>query len=413
MALNFVERVVYEAVKDNVVVKNHVKWLYQLIFSTLSPSEVETDLTLTERPRTFFGFHDKSPWSSDGHRLLGHSIEGAGNGSGWRKGEPVEISVFHGENWTQPTTVSRTRAWNWQQGSQLQWLGDQNKIVYNAFRDSVCRAVVQDLDTGSETVLNYPIAAVSPNGRRYASICFETFGRAMDGYGYAFEATQSISNVPSGMLLLVPSEGSETRIALDDLDSQIEPRSDDTINFISHCLFSPDGERLLFLRRQYRPNRRLRSEMFCVNVARESIQRIGFKNMVSHFTWLGPDRLLAYANTEEGGDGFYIADVDAQTVTERTNRFNERDGHPHATPTGDVVVFDTYPDRARYQHLFIWREGEKQAQTIAKFPSPMKFWGASRVDLHPRVRADGEYIAFDAGFGGTRSLVTAKLPSGA
>ncbi len=412
MGLNFVEKVVYESVKNNVVVKNHVKWLYQLIFSTLSPSEVETDLTLTERPRTFFGFHDKSPWSSDGHRLLGHSIEGAGNGSGWRKGQPVEISVFYGENWTQSTTVSRTRAWNWQQGSQLQWLGDKNKIVYNAFRDSVCRAVVQDLDAGRETVLDYPIAAVSPNGRMYASICFETFGRAMEGYGYAFEATQSSSNVSSCTLVVVDRQGKEIRITLDDLRSEIEPRPDEGIDFFSHCLFSPDGERLLFLRRQSRPNRRLRSEMFCLDVASGSVQRVGFKDMVSHFTWMGPTALLAYANTEEGGDGFYSADVDAQTLTDWTDRLNERDGHPHATPTGGVVVFDTYPDRARYQHLLVWREGEKQAQTIAKIPSPMKFWGTARVDLHPRVRSDGEYIAFDAGFSGTRSLVTAKLPSG-
>lgn len=413
MALNALEKVVHKAVKDNVAVKNHVKWLYQLIFSTLSPTEVDTELTFTERPGTFFGFHDKNPWSSDGDRLLGHSVEGAGDGAGWRKGEPVEVSVFHGDNWTQSTTVARTQAWNWQQGSQLQWLGDENKFVYNDFRDSVCRAVVQDLDTGSEIVLDYPIAAVSPNGTKYASICFETFGRAMDGYGYAFEATRSTSNVPVGTLLIISREGSETRIALDDLDSQIESQSDDVIDFVSHCLFSPDGERLLFLRRQSRPNRRLRSEMFCVNVAHSSIQRIGFKDMVSHFTWLGPDRLLAYANTEEGGDGFYVADIEAQTITNWTDRLNNRDGHPHATPTGDTVIFDTYPDRARYQHLFVWREGEKRAQPIARIPSPMKFWGTARVDLHPRVRPDGEYIAFDAGFGGIRSLVTAELPLGA
>jgi Tol biopolymer transport system component len=410
MALNSLENLVYETVKDNVVVKNHLKWLYQLIFSTFSASVVDTDLILRERPRTFFGFHDKSPWSGDGRHLLGHSIQGLGTGEGWRKGKPVEISVFYGENWTRSTTVGRTRAWNWQQGSQLQWLGDEKKVVYNDFRDGVCRAVVQSLDTDSERIWDYPVAAVSPDGTKYASICFETFGRAMDGYGYAFNATRSRSNVPSGALVIVDGRKPETRITLDDLSTEIEPQSDG-IDFFSHCLFSPDGERLIFLRRQSRPNQRLRSEMFCVDIAGDSIRRIGFKDMVSHFTWLGPDVLLAYANTEDGGDGFYVADVEGESVTDWTDCLNDRDGHPHATPTGDVVVFDTYPDRARYQHLLVWRRGEEQSRTIAKIPSPMKFWGASRVDLHPRVRSDGEYISFDAGFSGTRSLITAKLPS--
>lgn len=411
MALDTLERLVYEAVRDNVVIKNHVKWLYQLVFSALSASEVETDLTLTERPQTFFGFHDKSPWSSDGCRFLGHSIEGSGTGAAWRKGKPIGISVFYGDNWTESTTVAHTRAWNWQQGSQLQWLGDENKIVYNAFRDSVCRAVVQNLDTGDKTVLDYPVAAVSPDGTKYASICFETFGRAMDGYGYAFEATQSTSNIPSDMLVVVDRQAKEIHITLNDLHSRIEPLSGDAIEFFSHCLFSPDGERLLFLRRRSRPNRRLQSEMFCLDMTNGSVQRVGFKDMVSHFTWLGSGAVLAYANTEESGDGFYIADITENEITDWTDSLNNRDGHPHASPDGDLVVFDTYPDRARYQHLFMWKRGEERARKIARIPSPMKFWGVARVDLHPRVRSDGKYISFDAGFNGVRSLVTAELPS--
>jgi hypothetical protein len=41
----------------------------------------------------------------------------------------------------------------------------------------------------------------------------------------------------------------------------------------------------------------------------------------------------------------------------------------------------------------------------------LKFWGTSRVDLHPRIRTDGRYLSFDAGSGGVRSLITAEMPS--
>jgi hypothetical protein len=407
-----VESYVYELLKDNVHVKNAVKWLYQGLFSSWPGPRKETDLKLNTRPEAFFGFHDKSPWSADGELLLAHTFEGKGVGNRWKKGASVDVSVFQGMDWRERVSVGTTRAWNWQQGSQLQWLGEDRRIVYNDFRDGACVAVVQDLDSGMETLLPHPVAAVSPDGGRYASVCFETFGRAMPGYGYAFEWTGATSPLrPCELIVGRVEGGQELEISLADLGSHLRSGEEaEGVDFFSHCLFSPAGNRLLFLRRQSIPNRRLRSEMFCVDLKSHSLQRMAFQNMVSHFTWVSDDSVLAYANTESGGEGYYIADAETGTVSNCTSRFNDRDGHPHATPGGDRVVFDTYPDRRRYQRLFLWEKATEQSRVLARFYSPMKFWGTSRVDLHPRLRPDGQYVSFDASFDGVRSLVTAKLP---
>lgn len=408
--MNKIEEYVHNLVKDNVQVKNLAKWVYQALFSTLPGPRVETRLELKVRPKAFFGFHDKSPWSSDGELLLGHTFEGEGIGEQWKEGQSVGVSVFRGPEWTERTSIARTTAWNWQQGAQLQWLEDGRNVVYNDFRDGVCVAVIQELTSGNESLLEHPVAAVSSNGSRYASICFKTFGRAMPGYGYAFESTGSTSTVsPAELVVREIDSGGEVSISLDDLDSRLSP-DPDGIDFFSHCLFSPTENRLLFLRRQSIPNRRLRSEMFCMDLEARSIQRMEFHNMVSHFTWVSDENVLAYANTEDEGDGYYIADVETGTVTQCTSQFHEGDGHPHATPDGDRVVFDTYPDRRRYQRLSLWEEEKEQSRLLARLFSPMKFWGSSRVDLHPRIRADGRYLSFDASHTGVRSLVTAELP---
>jgi hypothetical protein len=288
-------------------------------------------------------------------------------------------------------------------------MGTEGDLVYNDFRNGTCRGVIQNPGRDRERTLEYPVAAVSPDGTRYASVCFRTFGRAMEGYGYAFEPMDAVSNVPPETLLIFDRNGGERRLEIEDLPSDLTREKGDAIDFFSHCLFSPDGTRLLALRRQARTNRRLRSEMFCIDLPNGGVRRVGFDNMVSHFTWLGSDTILAYANTESDGDGFYRVDLHTDAVTNWTERLNNRDGHPHATPDGGKLVFDTYPDRTRHQHLFEWKKGMTEAEELASIPSPMKFWGANRVDLHPRVRADGRYVAFDAGLGGTRSLVTAAL----
>jgi len=408
--LKFIERKVYNSVKNNLLLKNIIRDTYQYLFSKLPGKRIYSDLEVYEREGSFFGFHDKNPWSKDNKKLLGHSFTSLGPDA-WRKGKSIDLCLFKGVNWLKKEIVTSTKAWNWQQGSQVQWLNNE-QFIYNDFIEGACRAIIFNLNKREKRILEHPIAAIDKINDRYASICFKTFGEAMDGYGYGFEANNARSTIKQCSIMINGiNDKVKKEISINDLDSQIAYKSsNDKIDFISHCLFSPDGKKLLFLRRQASKNQRLLSEMFYYDFVKSKVFRLPFDNMVSHFTWVNNDYLLAYAN-KESEDGYYYVSLEDGTVKNVTENLYHSDGHPQATPDGKKIVFDTYPDRRRYQHLFVWDKQADDKKKLGKFYSPLKFKNDYRVDLHPRIRTDGKYICFDASYSGVRSLVTAKLPN--
>ena len=73
----------------------------------------------------FFGYFDKYPWDRSGRRLLAHQTSFVARRCPRRKAVigVIENKVF--------TPVAETDAWCWQQGSMLQWLSDDDKIIFN------------------------------------------------------------------------------------------------------------------------------------------------------------------------------------------------------------------------------------------------------------------------------------------
>jgi Tol biopolymer transport system component len=71
---------------------------------------------------------------------------------------------------------------------------------------------------------------------------------------------------------------------------------------------------------------------------------------------------------------------------------------------GDWFVTDTYPDKARMQHLIManWKTGE--ARKLGEFFHGFEYDGQTRCDLHPRFSPDGKSIFFDSVFDGRRRL---------
>lgn len=77
---------------------------------------------------------------------------------------------------------------------------------------------------------------------------------------------------------------------------------------------------------------------------------------------------------------------------------NIGDGHPSFSPDGKWIITDTYPDRARLQHLLLYNIEDKKLVVLGSFFSPLKFSRPNRVDLHPRWSPDGKFISIDASF---------------
>lgn len=400
-----IERIVYDLVKDRPWIKDNLKKAYQGFFSLTGKSSEKIPANMITRENCFFGFHDKSPWSHDNTYLLAHSYKGIGN-EAETVANPVTICIFSGKDWLTKKRIATTSAWNWQQGSQLQWCGSTQEVVFNDFVEGECRAVRFDLDGQLVHTYRYPLAALSPDGECFASICFKTFGQAMSGYGYDFEGANARSNIAPDSLLLFNAESEiEAQINGTDLPEAQEQTDNTGISFISHVTFSKTGKKVAFMRRLAIPNRRVRSALYIFDRNTKEIERVPFKDMVSHYCWVNDSRIFAYAN-DDNDDGYFLANLENKKLKTYTQQLRRKDGHPNADVVGNLIVFDSYPDKKRLQRLALFDLNQNKIIELANLFSPLRFWGNKRVDLHPRIRADGKYICVDSSSTGVRALST-------
>ena len=73
------------------------------------------------------------------------------------------------------------------------------------------------------------------------------------------------------------------------------------------------------------------------------------------------------------------------------------------------MLFDSYPDKYRFQHLYIFCAEKETVEEIGKFYSPFRYTGENRCDLHPRWSRDGKIIYFDSVHEGKRKLYALKV----
>ena len=84
--------------------------------------------------------------------------------------------------------VALTRSWNFQQGAMLQWNPvNPDEIIYNVYTDHGYRAVVKNIHSKKERMLQRPLANVSADGKWGLSINMNRVYDFRAGYGYCNE----------------------------------------------------------------------------------------------------------------------------------------------------------------------------------------------------------------------------------
>jgi len=403
-----IEIAIYNFIKNVPFLKDFVKYTYQLLLSLfVKKKHVSIDPIVTRR-NAFFGFHDKSPWSPSGQMLLANIFSGKGN-EPLAINTPQEIAIFSGQDWVEKRIIADTRAWNWQQGSQLQWLDDE-RLLFNDFLNKKCVARILGFDGKEKGNLPFPVGAVHTGTLMYASFCYETFGAAMPGYGYNFAANDASSGLKPMELVIghIKNPGDFWSLDCNDLGTRDWSIGAHGNYCVSHTQFSPSGRYLAFMKRLNQKGIRLKSEIFLLDLETRNVTAFPFQDMVSHYCFINDSTLLAYGSISGEGDGFYVVDITTMSHEKVTEFLNNRDGHPTCSMDG-VVAFDTYPDGSRHQELYLWRNRKVQANKIATLYAPLSFRGSTRVDLHPRISPDGKYLCFDTSFSGVRSLSTMTL----
>lgn len=397
-------------------VKKYIKRVYQLGMYVISPkikSEGNIIRVSPDEPgEYFFGYYDKSPWDITGRYMLCMRAKDT-----WSEPDPMgeaEILLIDTQD-NSYRTLAITHTWNVQQGCMAQWLGPffDKEVLFNDLRDGKYCSVILNIDTGVERVLPLPVYTVSDDGKTALSLDFSRLHSLRLGYGYAElpEVTKGVALPDATAVWRMEIETGEVAALLKYTDfASFQPRKemleDGSVHKVNHLMLSPNGRRFMVLYRWFCGQRKYTRLVTC-NVDGTGMYVLSDDDMVSHCYWKNDEEIIAFENKHDGGAGYYL-------MKDRTQEYHHlwaqlsNDGHPSYCPTDNgLVVFDSYPNRARIADIKLVRDNDVEAKdlrVIAKVFAPFKYDNDTRCDLHPRWSRDGKKVCFDSVFEGKRGL---------
>lgn len=319
--------------------------------------------------------------------------------------ETADILLIDTENNNTTCKLATTNTWNIQQGSMVQWLGPEyaKEIIFNDFRDGNYCSVILDVNTGEERIISKPVYSVSNDGQFGLTLDFSRLHRLRKGYGYSNkeELTKDHKVPESTSIWKVDLQNNEITPILTYKDFYNFENNQTMIGAehkVNHIMLNPSGNRFMVLHRWMKNDVKY-TRLVTANVDGSDMYNLNDDNMTSHCFWKNDTEIIAYANRNDSGVGyFHFVDQTSQVkpVLESLNK----DGHPSYSPNGEYILTDTYPNKERMASIYIAHRGN--IQEIAKVFAPFKYDNELRCDLHPRWNRDGTKISFDSVFEGKR-----------
>lgn len=354
----------------------------------------------------FFGYYDLPAFSKDNKLHLAHKCDFIDRLQ--KKGDSIELGIIESEG-GKYHPLGRTNAWNFQQGSMLQWnpKNPSREIIYNDYIDGEYVAVIMDIENGRKRYIERPVANVSKDGKYALSINFSRLIDFRPGYGYACEEDRFFNvNHPSddGVWLIDMESGkSKLIISLDEIWNLTGAYfdKDQKLN-INHITFNPDASRFFFITRNFPTDKRIyRSVTLTANRDGSGIFMLSDYGYMSHYYWMNNEDIILFGDLKEvSGErnkprNFIIKDKTHDGHLFDENDFFE-DNHMSFSPDRRLLISDTYPDADGNQSLRLYDMGTRKNTLIGKFRS-MKFDIIDlRCDLHPRWNAAGTAVSFDS-----------------
>lgn len=368
--------------------------------------------TIPLESETFFGYYDKSPLSQDGRYILFHEAIQATNLLP-DPNQKINVCVFDKQT---EKVIFRlpTFSYNWQQGARAQWLNEK-KFVFNEYDQKLrqYQATVFNLMNNQKDTIPYPVYDCFKD--HYAlSLNFKRLMALRPDYGYRNEtrmADSELKNIEDdGIFYMDLSTGeSKLLVSLSNI-SQINstPGMDNALHKVNHIMIAPDGGHFIFLHRYFIKGRRF-DRLFVADRNGSNLKILADDDMVSHCCWLDNNHIAGYLRDKIWGDRYYRINIFSGKKMiigkDKIDRYG--DGHPSIF--NQYMVFDTYPDKARMKHLFLYNMQTAQLKELGEFYESLVFYGESRCDLHPRFSYDGKFIFFDSVHEGARKLYWIKI----
>jgi len=312
--------------------------------------------------------------------------------------------------------LAQTRAWNFQQGCMAHWLGTapDSQIIYNDFRNGRFVSVIMDVHTRRELkVIDYPVSAVAPDGKKAISINFARLRITRPDYGYGGagqDARREVQFPDDDGLFLVDLETGQAQllVSIAQVKSLVPEVPASGIEYFNHTLFSRDGSKVFWLARAT-PQRNTTS--LTVQCDGSDLRRCfpdGWGG--SHFDWLDGDRLMITAAYDAKDYGHLLFTVGQDNYQRLGNGLLDYDGHGTFSPDGKWMVTDTYPSgKLHEQKLYLMDMKTQAVLPLGRFVEPPEFKAGWRCDLHPRWSPRGDMIGFNSTYTGSRQVYMFEL----
>ena len=394
----------------------------------------------------FFGYYNKSNWDYSGRKLLAQEAP-------WRDkfltpDLAVKVGYFDMEkNDGAFHEVGETRTWNWQMGSQLQWLGgsDGNKILYNIRTDidttiyPYFGSEIRDVHTGESKVLPMPVYVAAPNGKWALSVDYRRLYKTHQTIGYPcsqIPPAPSLCPAQDGIWNMDLETGEATLAASYQQLAAFHPRESmkKAIHWVSHIEVNPSSNRVLFLHRWTErvldetcflhrlitmapdgSNMRLLEcsdhplPQLAADFDSSAVGTFDYEKsewQISHPLWRQDGEIIVWG-PHAGRIHYHLyEDIDNGKVSVIGDGVLTENGHMTFSPVNPRwLLSDTYPDSTTNERiLFLYDMDTGKRHDLGSFYADPLLSKENRCDLHPRWRPDGLAVCIDSMHEGDRDM---------
>ncbi len=397
------------------------------------------------RRHHFFGYYDKTPLDRSGRYLLAQQTEVM-----TARLVPeltATIGVFDLQDGDRFQPLDCTTAWNWQMGSQLQWLDGApgRKLIFNHRSGDAAAtypgfgATVIDADSGAKTTLPLPVYVVAPDSRWALCVDYRRLYVTHQTIGYAepggpFEP--ALCPADDGIRWMDLASGAARLVVSYRQLREFEPRAsmERAIHWVSHIEVNPASSRVLLL---HRWTERVEDEtcflhrLITMNPDGSDLRLLECSDhplpqlaadfdpnavgtfdyekseyQISHPLWRDDRHIIVWGphagriryHLYEDRHGGEVKVVGEGVLTEN--------GHMSYSPVNPRwLLSDTYPDdRTHERVLFLYDMDSGARHALGSFYADPALGKENRCDLHPRWSRDGRQVCIDSVHEGARQM---------
>ncbi len=368
----------------------------------------------------FFGYYDKSPLNYSKNFILSHNVEH--EGSSIKKNHFAKICLTNLNNY-ETKIISSTYAWNYQQGSQLQWISE-DKFIFNSFEKHYEAHIFDTKTFKLNKILVNPIYSISGDKKIYSSVDYSRLNKYREGYGY--KQKEYVEN--ENLLKICSIENSDVLIELNKSDFQDYKEINFKSCWIDHILFAPNSYDFVFLLRSLINSENLYSYLFYYDFKNKKIINILDSGTAGHGAWLDEENFIVWGRYKKFTkkmnriNNFFVKKlikivkkfgvppmvrkklygdsyINFNKLEKKSSKLNLNipiniaGGHFSFIKEENLMISDTYHNKQNESIIFSYNLKSKILKKITKFRCIPNIRNKSyRCDLHPRIVSRNEII---------------------